>query len=98
MTRLNWKIILSNIAEAREQLEEIEARVKNEKKPDEIELQILLEHAYHHLNFAWNIRHIPTKRYSKLSDGEFNQWSKIPKEIEEYKLEKEETKKSRTKK
>lgn len=98
MPRLNWKIILSNIAEAREQLEEIEARVKNEKKPDEIELQILLEHAYHHLNFAWNIRHISSKRYSKLSDEEFNQWSKVPKEIEEYKLEKEETKKRRTKK
>ena len=90
MPRLNWKIILSNIAEAREQLEEIEARVKDEKKPDEIELQILLEHAYHHLNFAWNIRHIPNKRYSKLSDEEFNQWSKVPKEIEEYKLEKQE--------
>lgn len=43
--RLNWKIILSNIAEAREQLEEIEARVENGKKPSEIELEIMLGHA-----------------------------------------------------
>ncbi len=90
MSRLNWKIILDNIVEAREQLEQIEERVKNWKKPSEGELQIMLEHAYHHLNFAWNIRHVHTKRYLKLSDEEFNQWSKFPKEIEEWKIRKKE--------
>ncbi len=63
MPRLNRQIILSNIADSREQLGQIDARVRNEKKPAEGELQILFEHAYHHLNFAWNIRHIPTKGY-----------------------------------
>ena len=98
MRRLNWKIILYNIAEARERLEQIEARAKNGKKPAEGELQIMLEHAYHHLNFAWNIRHVPSKRYSKLSDAEFNRWSKFPKEIEEWKIEKKKKKKSSAKK
>ena len=97
MPRLNWKIILSNIAEARDQLEQIDARAKNGKKPTEGELQIMLEHAYHHLNFAWNIRHLPSKRYGKLSDAEFNRWGKFPKEIEEWKIEKK-AKKSRPKK
>ena len=87
MPRLTWRIILSNIAEAREQLEQIEAQAKGKKKPSEIELQIMLEHAYHHLNFAWNIRHVSAKRYSELTDEEFNEWSKFPKDLDEFKLE-----------
>jgi len=86
MPKLNWEIILSNISEASEELQRIESCVKNGNAPTEIEFQIMLEHAYHHLNFAWNIRHVSTKRYSKLTDKEFNRWSKHPKEIEESKI------------
>ena len=83
MPKLNWEIILSNLAEAREQIEQIEERAKNRKKPAEVELQIMLEHVYHHLNFAWNIRHKTSFNYSTLSDEEFNKWSKYPQEITE---------------
>jgi hypothetical protein len=31
MPKLNWEIILSNLAEAREQIEEIEKRAKDKK-------------------------------------------------------------------
>ena len=86
MKKLNYKIILYNIAEAREQLEKIEEQAKGKEKPSEVELQAMLEHAYHHLNFAWNIRHEPTKKYRKLSDKDFNLWSKFPKEIKAYKI------------
>ena len=89
MPKLNWEIILSNLAEAREQIEEIEKRASDETKPSEIELQIWLEHVYHHLNFAWNIRHKTSFNYSKLSDEEFNEWSKFPTEIKEQKIPKE---------
>ena len=77
---------MSNITEAREQLEQIEALQQRGEKISEVELQISLEHAYHHLNFAWNIRHASTKRYANLSDEDFNLWSKFPKEIEVYKI------------
>jgi hypothetical protein len=87
MPKLNWRIILYDITEAREQLEEIERRVKNGKAPREGEFQVLLEHAYHHLNFAWNTRHAQTKRYSHLTDEDFNEWSKFPKEIKASKVE-----------
>lgn len=86
MPKLNWEIILSNIKEAREQLEEIENLIAQNKTMSEIELQIQLEHAYHHLNFAWNIRCKSSKNYAKLSDDEFNEWSKFPKEIHISKL------------
>ena len=94
MKRLNWQIILSNIAEAREQLQQIEARASNGEKISEAEFQILLEHVYHHLNFAWQIRHTPTKRYANLSDEDFHLWSKYPKEIKAYRLEKPERKRT----
>jgi len=86
MPKLNWDIILSNIAEAREQLEEIQTRVGEGESITEYDLQVMLEHAYHHLNFAWNVRRVPTKQYAKLSDEEFNQWSRFPPEIRAYGL------------
>ena len=71
MNRMNWKIIGSNIQEAREQLEEIERLISSKKYPSEGELQVMVEHAYHHLNFAWNTRRVATKQYKRLSDEEF---------------------------
>ncbi|HYG11700.1 MAG TPA: hypothetical protein VD835_17265 [Pyrinomonadaceae bacterium] len=86
MRKLNWEIILSNLAEAREQLEKIELRVKAGEPPAEGEFQIMLEHAYHHLNIAWNVRRVSAERYAQLTDEEFNQWSKFPRELEEWKI------------
>jgi hypothetical protein len=94
MKGLNWRIIQYNLAEAREEIQKIEARVQAGKKPSEFEFQIMLEHAYHHLNFAWNIRHAATSRYANLSDEEFNLWSKYPREIKAYRIDKPRKKKS----
>jgi len=88
MNRMNWNIIGSNIREAREQLEEIERQISSKKYPSEAELQVMFEHAYHHLNFAWNIRRVTTKQYKKLSDEEFNRWGKYPSDIETFVLSK----------
>lgn len=93
MSKLNWKNILHNITEAREQLEQIEAQAKHKKRISEGELQVMLEHAYHHLNFAWNIRHVSTKHYTHLTESEFNEWSKFPKQIEEFNIEKKKSNK-----
>ena len=79
MRKLNWTLIAYNLAEAREQLEAIEAQVKAGNPPGEIEFQIKLEHACHHLNFAWNVRRQPTEKYTNLSRKDFNRWSKFPK-------------------
>jgi hypothetical protein len=84
MNRMNWKIIESNIQEAREQLVQIELLISSKKYPSEGELQVMVEHAYHHLNFAWNTRRIATKQYRRLSDEEFNRWGKYPSDIETF--------------
>ena len=79
MKRLNWKIIESNLREAREELEKLESQIGAATKPTEIELEFSLRHAYHHLNCSWNIRHTRTAKYRNLTEEDFRNWGKFPK-------------------
>lgn len=90
---MNWKLIASNLREAREQIVEIEQRIER-KDYSEAELYIDLQHAYHHLNFAWNIRTVKTKKYTEMTDTDFNRWGQFPKDIETFKLTKKRLKKT----
>jgi hypothetical protein len=73
----NKEVILSNIVEAREELEKIEKELL-EKSYDEAEFKIALGHAYHHLNYAWNVRKASEKELVEHSDVDFKKWSKYP--------------------
>ena len=75
---MNHKIILSNLQEAREELDKFEAKLNSSDKPDEVEFELSLRHAYHHLNFAWNIRNVETEKYKNLTDTDFREWCKFP--------------------
>jgi len=78
------EIVRQNIAEAREQLEEIEKSLLDPEY-NECELRIELEHAYHHLNYAWNIRNESDATVVAHSNESFAKWSKYPMgEINEY--------------
>ena len=76
-----WGVILANIADAREQLQEIEARVHAGHPPDDIEFEVMIRHAYHHLNFAWNMRNYTLERYADLSDEDFDRWGRFPDDL-----------------
>jgi hypothetical protein len=78
MKKLNWKIILSNIQEAREELEELESQITSTKKPCEVELEISLRHAYHHLNTPWNVRHTEREKYRNMTEVDFKKWGQFP--------------------
>jgi len=94
---LNWQNISSDLKEAREQLEEIEKSIQTKKYLDEAELQLMLEHAYHHINFAWNARRVTTENYANLTEAEFNRWSKFPKEIQMYTFQQKQRKRPHNK-
>jgi hypothetical protein len=49
----------------------------------EEELQVGLQHAYHRVNFAWNVRRISTSEYSKLTQSQFESWGRYPTGIKE---------------
>jgi len=42
-------------------------------------LYVSLDHAFHHLNWAWNVRRTPEDRVWHFTEKEFNRWSKFPK-------------------
>ena len=78
----NRKIIRSNIAEAVEELQKLESKLA-EGTLTEGQLQMGLIHAYHHLNFAWNVRRISTSDYAHLTQEQFQQWGTYPRDIAE---------------
>ncbi len=84
MRKLNPNVILWNVSEAREELEKIEALIRGGGELSEGELSVMFEHAYHHLNYAWNARRTPDSRHRKLKDEDFNEWGKFPTDIEPY--------------
>jgi hypothetical protein len=78
----NREIIRSNLAEAIEQLQTLERKAAEGELCEE-ELQVGLQHAYHHVNFAWNVRLISTSEYSNLTQSQFESWGRYPTEIED---------------
>ena len=78
---MNNKLIAHNLGEASEQLVKLWHRAQSGGL-NEAEFQVGLLHAYHHLNFAWNIRHKPTSAYVTLTDKQFKRWGKYPSAIE----------------
>jgi hypothetical protein len=86
MTRrrpFNREIIRGNIAEAIKELRKLEQRAADGKLT-EVELQLGLTHAYHHLNFAWHTRRVSTSEYARLTQEQFEQWGKYPVEITDF--------------
>ena len=81
----NKDLITSNIEEAKEELERILSDLASDPEYSEGEFQTALEHAYHHLNFAWHIRNVEEERAGACSQEDFVKWSKYPAgDISEY--------------
>ena len=78
---LNHRIIAGNLAEANEEIAKLLFKAVHGRLKEE-ELQIGLLHAYHHLNFAWNVRRTATGDYVKLSQKQFERWGRYPADIE----------------
>jgi hypothetical protein len=81
--RLNRQIIASNLAEAIEELAGLNFKAIHGGLT-EVQLAIGLQHAHHHLNFAWNIRNVPTTQYANLTDRQFKRWGKYPADMDEF--------------
>lgn len=78
MKELNLDIIMSNIHEAIEELNEWESKISSNQKSIEVEFELSMRHAYHHLNMAWNARHAETDKYENMSDADFITWGRFP--------------------
>jgi len=83
MNRVNWEIIEMNIIEAKAELGRIGSMIASKNYPSEMQFKVMLSHAYHHMNFAWNIRRVTTKRYANLTDDDYQEWSAYPDDMKE---------------
>ena len=83
---INWSLVAGNLAEARAEIESLEAVLKSKRRRSEVALQLSLEHAYHHLNVAWNARRATDKEYRSITNAQFNRWGVFPRAIEAYRL------------
>lgn len=85
MSMRNRDLIRENFEEAIEQLQEIVKELRERAEYSEPELRIDLEHAYHHINYAWHIRNATESELTECSGENFSKWSKFPiGEISEY--------------
>lgn len=74
----NRDLIIANLEEAIEQLQETASEIRDDKEYDEGQLRIDLEHAYHHLNYAWHIRKASESEAAECSQENYVKWSKFP--------------------
>jgi hypothetical protein len=79
---MNRDYVVFNLREAAEELQRTIQRLEADPGYGEPELQIAVEHAYHHLNHAWNARHCSRAESSECSDDNFARWRKFPRDLD----------------
>lgn len=80
--KLNREVILSNLKEAVEELQSIIEDLETDTSYAPIEFRVGMEHAYHHINTAWNARYCSfSEYYEKSTEEDFFRWREFPKNI-----------------
>ena len=75
---MNTRCIKNDLAEARDQLSVIIATLDKGKEIPEADYVVMLQHAFHHLNIAWNARRSSPASYRNMSMKDFYRWGKFP--------------------
>jgi hypothetical protein len=63
------------------ELQSIEDRIDKGDWFDDVEFQIALQHAYLHLNTAWNSRHASQDEIAGLTQEDFDRWGRFPNDL-----------------
>ena len=66
----------------KEAMEQLQESLSSFSKTDEVQLQLDMEHLYHHLNTAWNARNASNKETTECSKDNFNKWRQFPNDID----------------
>ena len=82
MAELTWENIAYDLEDALEELKRLTKSISSGNRPDEVEIQIAMQHIYHHLNFAWNTRYESIQNYADIMDEKFVQLGKFPQDLE----------------
>jgi len=75
---MNKRFILSNLTEAKEELEKTIQAIQSEEDYDFGDFHDGMAHAYHHIDSAWNGREISDTEWKEYSDETFARLEKFP--------------------
>ena len=85
---MTWNPMLYHLVEAHFELSRLRkdsCTAMNHKHDadefDECRLYFGMEEAYHHVNTAWNCRHVAERRVWRCSEDDFREWEKFPLEF-----------------
>ena len=78
----NKKHILSNLHESKENLDSMINEIENDSDFDFDGYYSDMQHIYHHLNTAWNIRKEKEETIKKCTEDNFNKWQQFPNEFD----------------
>ena len=78
---MNRRWVLFHLNEASEELKKLQAALQSAAVVEKEEFEIAIEHAYHHINTAWNSRSISDQEAASHSDADFIEWRQFPKEL-----------------
>jgi len=78
---MNKRYTEFQLKEALEQLQQTLSSINGDDF-DDINLQLDMEHLYHHLNTAWNARNATDKDTDECSQANFEKWRQFPTDID----------------
>ena len=75
---MNYRCIQCDLVEARDQLDKIIAKFDAGEEMPEADYLVMIRHAFHHLNVAWNARRSSPAAYRNMSGKRFRRWRNFP--------------------
>jgi len=82
MPRLNRHVLGFHLREAEQALAELTVALQRSIPDDEDSFfEVGLAHVYHHLNFAWHIRHLTDAESDREQHRQFSAWRQFPTDL-----------------
>ena len=75
---MNKRSMRTNLEEAKEELESLIAKLDSDEDCGESYLLVGFQHAFFHMNFAWNTRRSPDVKVVNLTQRDFIRWGGFP--------------------
>ncbi len=75
------EFIVSELKEAKKELEQMIGEIEKDTDCDFNDYFIEIQHIYHHINKAWNMKKEDKETIKNCSEKDFFRWSKFPSDI-----------------
>ncbi len=79
---MNKDYILFHLKEAQDALAQMINQIESDEEYEYGNFWPDMQHLYHHINTAWNVREADLDRAAKCSEEDFDYWRKFPSDLE----------------